>query len=93
MMTSVTMVTGIQIAPELWHSNMMPEGILERWLKPDGIQVEAGDPVAVVRIEDARHELMAPARGRLKREIGVNSVVEPGMAIGSIVRNIAKRPA
>ena len=93
MMTSVTMVTGIQIAPELWGSNMMPEGILERWLKPDGIQVEAGDPVAVVRIEDALHELMAPARGRLKREIGVNSVVEPGMAIGSIVRNIAKRPA
>ena len=70
---------------------MMPEGILECWLKPDGIQVEAGDPVAVVRIEDTLHELTAPSRGRLKRELEGNSVVEPGMAIGSIVRNIARR--
>ena len=89
MSNAVNVVTAIAVAPELWASNMMPEGILERWLRPDGSQVEAGDPVAAVRIEDCLHELMAPARGRLHIELQVNSVVEPGMVIGSITRRIS----
>lgn len=85
---TVRVVTAIAVAPDLWQSSMMPEGILERWLRPEGAQVEAGDPVAAVRIEDALHELMAPARGSLHTELKSDSVIEPGMVIGSIVRQI-----
>lgn len=74
----------ITVSPELWSSTMLPEGILEKWLKPDGCFVEAGDCVATVRIEDALHELMAPAEGRLTIDRPVNAVVEPGAAIGHI---------
>lgn len=82
------MITTINVAPELWGNSMLPEGILESWLVPDGYLVEAGDPVALVRIEDCLHELMAPSRGRLKASLGINSVVEPGMAIGNIERSL-----
>lgn len=82
-------ITTISASPELWACRMLPEGILESWLVPDNAPVEAGDPVALVRIEDCLHELMAPSRGRLQAGLGVNSVIEPGMAIGTIVRNVA----
>jgi pyruvate/2-oxoglutarate dehydrogenase complex dihydrolipoamide acyltransferase (E2) component len=86
MTRSVQMTTAIEVKPDLWATSMLPEGILERWLRPEGSQVEAGDPVAAIRIEDALHELMAPARGRLYTELKVDSVIEPGAVIGRIVR-------
>lgn len=78
-------ITAIRVAPELWSCSMLPEGILERWLRADGSAVNAGDPVAAVRIEDSLHELIAPARGTLRTSLTTNSLVEPGMAIGSVV--------
>lgn len=89
MTKSVTMTTAIQVVPELWASNIMPEGILESWLRPDGSLVEIGDPVAAVRVEDCLHQLCAPARGRLRTELKTDSVVEPGMVIGSVLRTVA----
>jgi len=88
MNSSVTMVTAIHVAPELWACSILPEGILERWLCPDGTDVEAGDPIAAVRVEGSLHRLAAPSRGRLRAELRTDSVVEPGMVIGSIVRRI-----
>jgi pyruvate/2-oxoglutarate dehydrogenase complex dihydrolipoamide acyltransferase (E2) component len=82
----VTLIAKIAVAPDLWSTAVMPEGLIEKWLFPDGSLVEAGDPVAAVRIEDALHELMAPVRGRLSIALGANSVIEPGMVIGNIVR-------
>ena len=79
---------GIRVAPELWCSNMLPEGILECWLNPDGSLVDCGDPIATVRIEDSLHELAAPERGRLQTGLKANSVVEPGTVIGDIVRRV-----
>lgn len=84
----VKMITGIAVTPELWASSMMPEGILERWLLADGSPVEAGDPVATIRIEDALHKLTVPARGRLEVGLKANSLVEPGTVIGNVVRLI-----
>jgi hypothetical protein len=84
----VKMITKISAAPDLWATSLLPEGLLEKWLLADGSLVEAGDPVAAVRIEDALHELTAPARGRLNIGLKVNSVIEPGMGIGNIVREI-----
>ena len=74
----VTIVTAIEVQPALWRRGMLQEGILECWLRTNGAKVEAGEPVAAVRIENARHELAAPARGRLHAELGADSTIEPG---------------
>lgn len=74
----------ISVSPDLWSSTILPEGILEKWLKPDGTFVEAGEAVAAVRIEDALHELAAPAEGWLSIDRPVNAVVEPGAIVGHI---------
>jgi hypothetical protein len=72
----------IRVAPELWGASILPQGILQRWLQPDGTLVEAGEAVACVQIEDSRHDLLAPVAGWLKAECPVNGVIEPGMVIG-----------
>jgi pyruvate/2-oxoglutarate dehydrogenase complex dihydrolipoamide acyltransferase (E2) component len=77
-------VTDIRIAPALWASSLFPEGILEKWLRPDGAEVKAGDALATIRIEDARHELLAPASGRLRTDLREGSLVDPGMPVGRI---------
>jgi hypothetical protein len=41
-------------------------------------------PLAAIRIEDALHNITAPASGRLTETAAVNSVVEPGTSIGRI---------
>lgn len=74
----------IAVPAELWSSVMLPEGILEKWLKPDGSFVEAGEAVASVRVEDALHELMAPAEGWLTIDRQANALVEPGAIVGHI---------
>jgi hypothetical protein len=92
MTSSVELITKIAVAPDLWAANVFPEGLIERWLIPDGTLVEAGDPVASVRVEDTLHDLMAPARGRLCIEIKANGVIEPGATVGCIVRQIPNVP-
>ena len=89
MTKEIELITKIEVLPDLWTTNVMPEGVIERWLFPDGSRVEAGDPIATVRIEDALHELVAPARGRLNIGLRVNSVVEPGTAIGTVIRQVS----
>jgi hypothetical protein len=67
---------------------MLPEGIVERWFIADGSIVAAGDPMAEIRIEDALHEIMAPASGRLTIVAAANTVFGiGGMADGGPARN------
>ena len=87
-MRDIELKSAISVAPELWATSVLPEGILERWIFADGRQVEVGDPVAVIRIESALHDIMAPAKGRLHIHCKTNAVVEPGSAIGYICREI-----
>ena len=87
-MQQVELITKIAVTPELWATSVLPEGLIEQWLFADGSMVEAGDPVAIVRIEDALHQLVAPARGRLNIDLRANSVVEPGAEIGTVIRQI-----
>ena len=89
MALDVELITKIAISPDFWSTNIMPEGVLEQWLFADGSRVETGDPVATVRIEDALHELVAPARGLLSIGLKANSVVEPGTNIGTIIRHVS----
>lgn len=88
---NVTVKNSIIVTPDLWGSSIMPEGILESWLAVDGSHVDAGDTVAKVRIEDAVHNLTAPATGWLRVQTSVNSLVEPGSVIGEIVRSGSER--
>ncbi len=74
----------IRLSEDLWSTSMAPEGVLERWrLRPAQIAV-AGTSVAEVRIDDALHEVLAPASGRLTLLMDPNAVVQPGDVIGRI---------
>ena len=68
----------------LWASSMLPEGIVERWFIADGAIVASGDPVAAIRIEDALHEIIAPASGRLTIVAAADSVIEPGTLLARL---------
>lgn len=79
-----TAVTTIRVPTDLWTTSLMPEGILERWLVPDGADVSAGDPVACVRINDDLHEIISPATGRISAMSAPNTVVDPGAVIAQL---------
>jgi pyruvate/2-oxoglutarate dehydrogenase complex dihydrolipoamide acyltransferase (E2) component len=77
-------MTPIRVEPDLWATSLLPEGMIEKWMLPDGAFVEAGEPVAALRIEGALHELQAPAEGWLSIYRKTNAVIEPGAVIGHI---------
>jgi pyruvate/2-oxoglutarate dehydrogenase complex dihydrolipoamide acyltransferase (E2) component len=74
----------VNVDEALWASSMLPEGIVERWFVADGTVITAGDPMAAVRIEDALHEIIAPASGRLTIVAAANSVIEPGSLLARL---------
>ena len=76
----------VRVSEELWATSMAPEGVVERWFAADGAQVSAGDPLVEVQIEDACHEILAPAAGRLSILSGKNCLIEPGTLLGLITR-------
>ena len=68
----------IRVDEALWASSILPEGTVVRWLDADGAMVVAGKPIVEIRVEDALHEMAAPASGRLTIAAAANNVVEPG---------------
>ena len=79
-----TDMTVLRISESLWSSAMLPEGIVERWMRNEGETVKLGEPVAEVRIEDSLHEILAPAAGRLHIWAKANSVIDPGTGLGEV---------
>jgi pyruvate/2-oxoglutarate dehydrogenase complex dihydrolipoamide acyltransferase (E2) component len=77
-------MTDINVDAALWATAMLPEGILERWFVTDGELVVAGQRIAELRIEDALHDIMAPASGRLSIVAARNAVVEPGSVVATV---------
>jgi hypothetical protein len=77
-------MTTVRIDEALWAGAMAPEGVLVSWAAEDDGIVQRGAHLADVVIEGARHEIMAPADGRLRREAEPFDVVEPGTVIGQI---------
>jgi pyruvate/2-oxoglutarate dehydrogenase complex dihydrolipoamide acyltransferase (E2) component len=63
---------------------MLPEGLVERWLVTDGAQVQAGQVLAEVRVEDALHEIAAPASGRVSIVSRENCIIEPGSLLAQV---------
>ncbi len=74
----------LTVSDRLWASSIMPEGCLERWRVADGAMVHLGQALAELKIEDALHEIVAPAPGRLSQSARAHSVVEPGTLLGRL---------
>jgi pyruvate/2-oxoglutarate dehydrogenase complex dihydrolipoamide acyltransferase (E2) component len=77
-------MTDVRVADDLWSTSMLPEGLVERWLVADGARVCAGQPLVELRVEDALHEIAAPASGTIAIVTGVNSVIEPGSLLAQL---------
>ncbi|WP_169978409.1 2-oxoglutarate dehydrogenase complex dihydrolipoyllysine-residue succinyltransferase [Tautonia rosea] len=60
------------------------EGILSRWLKPDGAQIKSGEPLFEVETDKASTEVPAPADGVLKISVPEGETVEVGSTVGTI---------
>jgi pyruvate/2-oxoglutarate dehydrogenase complex dihydrolipoamide acyltransferase (E2) component len=80
-------MTTIEIKADesLWQNNMLPEGVIVRWFVADGDMADAGHRMAEVRIEGELHDIIAPANGRVKIEMDVSSVIEPGSLLATLV--------
>lgn len=69
----------IKVDQALWAHSMLPEGsgtmIHRQW---------SGERIAEVRIEDALHEIIAPAGGRATIVAAVNAVIEPGSTLATL---------
>ena len=77
-------MTDLIVPPDFWVSRIFPEGIVERWLVPDGADVRQKQPLAELRIEGELISLEAPIAGRLVIGAKVNGIVEPGSVVGYI---------
>jgi pyruvate/2-oxoglutarate dehydrogenase complex dihydrolipoamide acyltransferase (E2) component len=74
----------IHVDDALWASATDPEGILLRWLVQEGERSEAGQALAEVLIEGARHEIVSPAAGLLVWAMTAGELIEPGVVIGEL---------
>ena len=72
------------VTPDFWVSGIYPEGLIERWIVPDGTDVQADQPLAELRIEGDLITLKAPAAGKLLIDSAGNGPIEPGSVIGQI---------
>src|SRR5215216_5356926 len=60
------------------------EGILSRWLKPDGSAVKAGEPLFELETDKASNVVPASASGVLKTTVPEGTTVTIGATVGSI---------
>lgn len=60
------------------------EGILSRWLKPDGSQIKSGEPLFEVETDKATTDVPAPADGVLKISVPEGETVEVGATVATI---------
>lgn len=78
-------MTNIVVNEDLWACSMAPVGIVENWFVADGDAVVERQALVTVRIEDAVHEIGAPASGRVRIAASANAVVEPGSVLGAVL--------
>src|SRR5262245_55324932 len=60
------------------------EGILSRWLKPDGSAVKAGEPLFELETDKASNVVPASASGVLKTSVAEGTTVAIGETVGTI---------
>ena len=74
-------------------SESVSEGVLSRWLKPDGATVRADEPLYELDTDKASQVFTAPSSGRLKIGVAEGETVEVHAVIGSIDPDGAAEPA
>ena len=52
---------------------------------PDGAHIRAGAAIAQVRIENALHDMLASAIGRVTTIAAFSDVIEPGSVLSQII--------
>jgi len=60
------------------------EGILARWLKPDGAAVKSGEPLFELETDKASNVVPAPAAGVLKITVKEGATIQIGSTIGTL---------
>ncbi len=60
------------------------EGILARWLKPDGAAVKSGEPLFELETDKASNVVPASASGVLKIAVAEGATVPIGATVGTI---------
>jgi pyruvate/2-oxoglutarate dehydrogenase complex dihydrolipoamide acyltransferase (E2) component len=74
----------IRVPSDYWTTRLLPQGSVEAWLVGDGALVKSGQPLAMISIEDAKHEVVAPCSGKLKILYQDDAVFDPGAVIGVV---------
>jgi 2-oxoglutarate dehydrogenase E2 component (dihydrolipoamide succinyltransferase) len=69
------------------------EGILSRWLKPDGAAVKAGEPLFELETDKASNVVPAESTGVLKIVVPEGTTVPVGSTVGTIDPSAAPAPA
>lgn len=70
------------VIPSLGES--VNEGVIARWLKPDGAFVQTDEIVLELETDKAAMELPAPVAGRLSIKVAAGVTVKVGQVVGSI---------
>ncbi len=70
------------IVPSVGES--ITEGILSRWLKPDGSSVEAGEPLFELETDKATSNIPAPSAGTLKIAVPEGQTVAIGATVATV---------
>ena len=65
--------------------DVMHEGTVAEWLKPDGALVERGEPVYRLETDKVTFEVESPEAGYLEHLVDEGSVVAVGAMVGRII--------
>jgi pyruvate dehydrogenase E2 component (dihydrolipoamide acetyltransferase) len=65
--------------------DVMQEGTVAEWLRPDGALVERGEPVYRLETDKVTYEVESPEAGYLKHLVDEGSVVAVGAMVGRII--------
>ncbi|MEP1446920.1 MAG: biotin/lipoyl-containing protein [Paraglaciecola sp.] len=60
-------MTNVITENDIWEGlEQGTEALLDEWLVEDGADVEIGQPIALIVVVKANHEIMAPKKGAIK---------------------------
>lgn len=60
-------MTNVITENDIWEDlEQGTEALLDEWLVEDGAEVEIGQPIALIVIVKANHEIKAPKTGKIK---------------------------
>jgi pyruvate dehydrogenase E2 component (dihydrolipoamide acetyltransferase) len=72
--------------------DIMTEGRLATWLRPDGAEVRAGEPLYELETDKVSFTVEAPSGGVLQQVVPAGEVVEVGTVVGRLLVAAAPEP-